>query len=179
MTWLWQTPAVVVVLITWLTTPPANLGDLARREAIRRQMTAPPVERLVSFATPTDVPVGPPAAEAPPRGIDVTPPPPPAAPAPAAEQHDEKWWRDRLANARAAVDRDSVLADGMQSRINALQTDIVNRDDPYQQAALRGQLQKALAELDRLQKQSEADKKAIAAIQEEARRLGVPPGWVR
>jgi hypothetical protein len=177
LTWLWQTPAVVLVVITWLTAPPANLGDLARREALRRELTAKPVERLVGFGTAADV-QAPPQTE-PPAGIDVTPPPAPPPPPPAPERHDEQWWQDRLANVRAAIERDQLLAEAMQSRINALQTDIVNRDDPFQQAALRGQLQKALAELDHLQKQTETDRKAILDIQEEARRLGVPPGWVR
>ena len=39
--------------------------------------------------------------------------------------------------------------------------------------------QKALAELDRVQKEIQADTKAIADIQEEARKAAVPPGWVR
>jgi len=36
-----------------------------------------------------------------------------------------------------------------------------------------------VAELDRLKKQLLADKKAIADLEEEARRAGVPPGWLR
>jgi hypothetical protein len=34
-------------------------------------------------------------------------------------------------------------------------------------------------ELDRLKKQIDATKKAIADLEEEARRANVPPGWLR
>ena len=58
-------------------------------------------------------------------------------------------------------------------------TDFVNRDDPAQRAVLASDRQKAIGELDRLKKQIEADKKAIADLEEEARRANVPPGWLR
>ncbi|MEZ5320074.1 MAG: hypothetical protein R2752_21920 [Vicinamibacterales bacterium] len=103
--------------------------------------------------------------------------PPAAGALPTAK--DEKAWRDRIAGARATLERDQVLLAAMQSRINALNTDVINRDDPAQQADLRAQLQRAVAERDRLQKQVETDTKAIQTIQDEARRQGVPPGWVR
>ena len=38
---------------------------------------------------------------------------------------------------------------------------------------------RALAELDRLTLQIEKDKLAIAAIEEDARKKGIPPGWIR
>ena len=67
----------------------------------------------------------------------------------------------------------------MQSHVNALQTDVVNRDDPAQQAALRQRLTAALAELERLTAQIAADRQAILDIEDEARRLNVPAGWIR
>lgn len=179
MTSFWQAPALVLVVVTWLTTPPASIGDAARREALRRQLTPKSTASLSNFGLPPEpepaavVSVPPPAAEPPPPGA-------PAAPSPASEpKRDEKWWRARIAAARAAFERDEVLTDAMQSRINALQTDVVNRDDPAQQALLRQQLGKALGEFERLKNQLDADRKAIADIQAEARRQGVPPGWTR
>jgi hypothetical protein len=101
-----------------------------------------------------------------------------AAPA-RAGRGDEKQWRDRMAGARQALERDQLLLAAIQSRINSLNTDIVNRDDPAQQAELRQQLQRVQAEQQRLQTQVAADQKAIDAIVLEARRAGVPPGWIR
>jgi hypothetical protein len=95
------------------------------------------------------------------------------------EQREQKFWRDRMTAAREALDRDRLLADAMQSRINALTTDFVNRDDPAQKAVIAQDRTKALAELERLKKQIEADEQAIANIQKDAHRQGIPPGWIR
>jgi hypothetical protein len=92
---------------------------------------------------------------------------------------DQKYWRDRMDTARVALERDTGYADAMQTRINALTTDFTNRDDPSQRSAIERDRQKALSELDRLRKQIEDDKKAISELEEEARRAGVPPGWLR
>jgi len=192
---LWQVPAVVVMVLGWLATPPASLGEVAQREALRRSLTPKSTGALTNLGLPEEPPpaavstppVEPPPVKEPPE--ETEPPPavaagaaaaaPAAAPPAASQRRDEKYWRDRITEARAALDQDQVLAEAMQSRINALQTDVVNRDDPAQQAQLRQQLARALAELDRLSKQIDADKKAITNIEQEARRLGVPPGWLR
>ena len=67
----------------------------------------------------------------------------------------------------------------LQSRINALTTDFVNRDDPAQRNAIAAERQKSLAELDRVKQEIVDQQKAISAIQDDARRAGVPAGWVR
>ena len=67
----------------------------------------------------------------------------------------------------------------MQTRINSLNADFVNRDDPAQRAVIERDRQKALAELGRLKQGVLDTKKAIADLEEEARRAGVPPGWMR
>lgn len=96
-----------------------------------------------------------------------------------ASKKDQAYWSGRMKGAVDAIDRDQTLADAMQSRINALTTDFVNRDDPAQRSVIERDRQRALAELDRLKKQIVADRKAVADIEEEARRAGVPPGWLR
>ena len=80
---------------------------------------------------------------------------------------------------RDQLDRDTSFADALQVKINALTTDFVNRDDPAQKTAIEQNRQKALADLARLQKAVIDDKKAIADLEEEARRASVPPGWLR
>ena len=97
----------------------------------------------------------------------------------AEEKHDEKWWRERVATAGAALDRDQGLAAAMQSHVNALTTDWTNRDNPVQKAQIFDERQRALAELDRLKKTVTSDRGAIDAIQQDARRQGIPPGWIR
>jgi hypothetical protein len=92
---------------------------------------------------------------------------------------DQASWSGRAKDLQTQLDRDQTFAVAMQSRINALTTQYTNQADPAQQALLASDRQKSVAELNRLTKQIEADKKAIADLQEEARRAGVPSGWLR
>jgi hypothetical protein len=92
---------------------------------------------------------------------------------------DQARWGARMKELQAALERDQTYADALQSRINALTTDFVNRDDPAQRAVIAADRQKAIVELERLKTQIEDDRAAVAALQEEARRAGVPPGWLR
>jgi len=95
------------------------------------------------------------------------------------EQKEETVWRTRMAQAREAQRRAEMFAEALQSRINGLTTDVVNRDDPYQRAKLADDRQKALAELQRVTGEIDQAKKDIVDIEEEARKAGVPPGWLR
>jgi hypothetical protein len=92
---------------------------------------------------------------------------------------DQKYWAGRLKTLNDDVLRDENYADAMQTRINALTTDFVNRDDPAQRAVIEQNRQKSVAELARLKKSVQDSKKAIADLLEEARNAGVPPGWLR
>jgi hypothetical protein len=101
-----------------------------------------------------------------------------SAPAPAGNK-DQTYWSERMTAARTTLDRSKIVADALQSRINALTTDFVNRDDPAQRAVIETDRKTALAELDRVRKEIEEQQKAIVAIEDEARRAGVPSGWLR
>ena len=104
-------------------------------------------------------------------------PAPPAGPDPAAR--DEAYWRGRITQVRDNLQRNETFRDALQSRINALSTDFVNRDDPAQRAAIAFDRQKAIAELERVQSEIQQAGQQITAIEDEARRAGVPPGWLR
>lgn len=95
------------------------------------------------------------------------------------EVKDQAYWSARISAARAALERSRIFADALQSRLNALTTDIVNRDDPAQRSQLELERQRAIAELDRVKKEMAAQTKAISDIEDEARRANVPPGWLR
>ena len=162
-----------------------SLGDVARKEAERRK-TAPDAAKVYTGDTLRPDPSGPrrpaPAASEAEK---------PAAAAPSGSgtsesesasnepPKDEKYWRDRIQAERDALQRAEMFAEALQSRINALSTDFASRDDPAQRSELSGNRQKALAEMDRVKQEIQQHTKTIAAIQEEARRAGVPAGWVR
>jgi hypothetical protein len=92
---------------------------------------------------------------------------------------DKAYWSGRLKKLQDQVEQNQTLVDAMQTRINALSTDFVNRDDPAQRSVIERDRQKALSELTRLKQAVVDGKKAIADLEEEARRAGVPPGWLR
>lgn len=161
--------------------PPVSLGELALREAVRRQSAPAAVRSL------TDADLGPPPMR---RSRPVPPAPatadrdnfaekPVAAPVTAMVQRDEAWWRARMTQARLALERDNLLVRALESRVAALTRDVVNRDDPAQRAVLVAERLRVLEELDLVKKQVAADAGAITAIEDEARREGAPPGWIR
>jgi len=101
-----------------------------------------------------------------------------AAPAP-DPKGDQATWRKRRQSIQDALDRAQAFAVALQSQINGLTTDFAARDDPAQRAKVGADRQKALTELDRVKKEIQQHTKALADLQEEARRAGVPPGWLR
>ena len=92
---------------------------------------------------------------------------------------DKTYWSGRLKALEDKLMRDSNYLDAMQTRINALNTDFVNRDDPVQKGIVERDRLKAIAEQGRLKRDVLDDKKAIAEFEEEARRAGIPPAWLR
>ena len=192
----WQAPVVVVALLTWLNSTPTSFAEAAQREALRRQLMPKSTRQLSNLNLPASAIItesslaAAAAAAAPATTADdgSTPAPAQAKTADAQAQaasggtgdgHDEQWWRNRIASARQDLDAHQRLAAALQSQINALTTDAVNRDDPAQQQKLFQDRQKAMSDLAGMQKQIDADNKAIAAVQDDARRAGVPAGWVR
>jgi hypothetical protein len=98
---------------------------------------------------------------------------------PVERKKEEAQWRERIQNERDLLDRSKSFAEALQSRINALNTDFVNRDDPQQRAKIAADRDKALSDLDRTKKEIDEHTKNITKIQEDARRAGAPAGWVR
>jgi hypothetical protein len=95
------------------------------------------------------------------------------------DQKDEAYWRNRMTQAQDNLRRSESFLSALQSQINGLTTDFVNRDDPYQRAKIGEERQKALSEMERVKADIELAKKQIADTEEDARKAGVPPGWLR
>jgi len=113
-----------------------------------------------------------------PPSQQATTPQSPGAPDEGAAK-DEKYWRTRMTTARGNLQRQELFLEALQSRVNALTTDFVNRDDPAQRAQIAADRQKALGEMEAVRKEIDQAKKQIADLEEEARKAGVPPGWLR
>jgi len=158
-----------------------SLGDVAKQEEARRKAVKTP-GKVLTNDTIRSIPVPsagavPASASTPTKESDAS-----ADKKPKPEDDPkakEAAWRKRLQGARDALRRAEVFAEALQSRINGLTADFTARDDPAQRAAVANERQKALAELDRVKNEIVQQTKAIADIQDEARKASVPPGWLR
>ncbi len=163
-----------------------SLGDVAKQEAERRKnikttgkvYTNDNVRTDSTSAAPapvqaaqpqTSTATAPPAANSPQAG----------APAKTDDPKTEPYWKKRITAARDSLSRAQTFAEALQTRINTLSADFVNRDDPAQRSVIGADRQKATDELARVQGEITQYQKAITDIQDEARRANVPAGWVR
>jgi hypothetical protein len=164
-----------------------SLADVAKKEEERRKK----VPDAAKVYTNKDLSPAPTSSTPPPAAAPGEPSPAAATPGDAskaadAEKDKEKdpkktqaYWGGKMKALQEEVSRNETFAEALQSRINALSTDFVNRDDPAQRAVITQNRQKAMAELDRLKKTIADGKKAITDLEEDARRAGIPPGWLR
>ena len=182
---------LLIAVLLAAATPAAaqNLADVARAEEARRKAVKGEVKvytnenlRGADGGEPPAPPVpAAPAAAAP--GTAAKPAAPgttkPAAPTAAESLKDEKFWRDRLTAARDALKRSQTFADALQSQINGLYTEFVNMSDPAQRALIEQKRLAAIAEQDRVKADIGKQTKALADLEDEARKANVPAGWLR
>ncbi len=178
----WSLPAIVLIIISAAHGSASSLAGVAMNESLRRLFSPPAQMRLNTIDIPPPMPGPPekPEKDDPLASAKIKLGDDPAEKDKAKDDiGDEKAWRQKMTDARAALDQDEVLSDAMQSKINALVNDFASRDDPAQRAEIERQRVRALDELDRLKKQIQKDKDTINDIEEDARKKGVPPGWIR
>jgi hypothetical protein len=183
----------VVTLVTGLgiarSATSQSLGDVALKEEERRKDVKAPAKvytnRDLSAAPGPSAPpesAKPAAAPSEPAGETAK-----AGDDKSAKPGDDKtkdakgqaYWSAHRKELQATLDHDKVLVDAVQSRINALTADFSSRSDPVQRAGIEHDRLQALAELSRLQKEIKDTQKSLGDFDEEARKAGVPPGWLR
>lgn len=189
-------PGLLALLLTTGLVSAQSLGDVARQEEVRRKAAAP----AGKVYTNGDLKDAPAPALLPPAPLGAAPSAPDAKtetkgdakPAagdgktdtkaeakPADGKQDEAAWRKRKQTLQESLDRSKTFAEALQSRINGLTADFAARDDPAQRNAVGADRQRSLTELDRVKKEIQQFTDALAALQDEARKSGVPAGWVR
>jgi len=170
--------------------PPApTLAEVAKAEEERRKTVKKPAKvytnanlakpDVVTSAPPSTAATDPGAGDATSSNTSPTIPGGQAPPVDPGAMKDQAYWSGRMAAARGEVTRTQLFADSLQTRINSLRTDFVNRDNPVERAKIEQDLNAALAELENVKKELDQKAKAITAIEEEARRANVPSGWLR
>ena len=194
----WSIVRLFVVALSGLMVAPSassasaqSLAEIARREEVRRQAvetpskvytnadlrgggnlttTVPPIPAGTEAETVSGAVAG--TSGAP--GEDAAPEEPPQD-----EDEDEEFWRARIMAAREALSRNELFLEALQNRVDGLWADFTARDDPFQREEIAALRRDAMAEMERVQREIDGQTQAIADIEEEARRAGVPPGWLR
>jgi hypothetical protein len=161
---------------------PESLADVARREADRRRAVKSTgrvyTNADVRKATPLTVAAQPqPAAGK--TGAEPEQPKDKPGQAAEVERKDETYWRKRMTDLQGQLTRSRLFAEALQSRVNGLWADFTARDDPAQRAIIEANRNEALAELDRVKGEVTQLERQISDLEEEARKAGVPPGWLR
>ena len=168
------------------------LADIARREKARRGSIAEKAKVYTNddlrgggrLTTGSSRQVPQPTTP----GVEVEPPESEAARQAAADesggnqasgQGDEDYWRNRITAARDARQRAALMASALQNRVDGLWAEFTGVDDPAQRAVVEQERIEALDELERTTTEVGELDQQIRDIQEEARRAGVPPGWLR
>ena len=172
------------------TSQTVSLADVARAEEARRKTAkkatrvltntslTPVVESSIP-APPSPAPAASGATNATPGVPTTTIPGDKVEPVSPGAMKDQAHWAGRMSQARTDLSRTQMFADSLQTKINSLRTDFVNRDNRVEREKIQQDLNTALAELERLKKEVDTRMKAITAIEDEARRANVPSGWLR
>jgi hypothetical protein len=125
----------------------------------------------------------------------IGPPPPEAAPdsdglpddldAPRGGRPDPtrsaEHWRARAQERRTAISDAERTIVTIEERIAQLQNDLspTNLADPNREQTRQAEIAKAREELEAARVALAEAQKALADLEEEARRLSIPPGWLR
>jgi hypothetical protein len=97
------------------------------------------------------------------------------------DRGDEAYWRSQVESRLGAIRAAQQQVEAIQNRLNALNSDLLpgGAADPFRQETLEAEKAKARQELEEAKLQLERAEDAFQELEEEARRKGVPPGWVR
>ena len=167
-----------------------TLGEVAKKEAERRKAQPasgktytnkdlpPSAQKPATGTSPaaeTPAPADPVAAATDQKAEDAK-----AGDKPQGDQKDEAYWKGRITAAREELRRAEMFGEALQTRVNSLNRDFNgNTNNSAQRSAVAADRTEAQNELARVKQDVERAKKQVGTIEEEARKAGVPPGWLR
>jgi len=107
-------------------------------------------------------------------------PTPEVTPEPPLEE-TERYWRDRALQVRDAIAGDESRIADLEQKIAELRNDrgSVNAMDPNREQSRQAAIADAQAQLEGARADIERQRQAMNALEEEARRKSIPPGWLR
>lgn len=168
---------VAAVLVAGVVSAGAqSLADVARTEEARRQKMAAPKKVYTDADVAKYAPApGAQAAATTVTALDANGKPVGEQAAAQGLPADEAGWRARLQNARDGMDRNRLLLSALeqQARSAARKAGTPDGDEPADDGSNRA------AEIKRLKAEMDTFRATLANAEEDARKAGVPPGWVR
>jgi len=98
-----------------------------------------------------------------------------------AAAQEEAGWRGRATALRDAIGDAEKSIPEIEDRIAGLRNDRspTNLMDPNREQTRQAEIAKAQAQLEAVKAGLETSRQALAALEEEARRKGIPSGWLR
>ena len=104
----------------------------------------------------------------------------PESGAAAAAGRTEEDWRKLVSSAHGAVANAESLIAALRSKTAKLENDFYSWDDPaYRDGVIKPAWDQAQADLEAAKQSLETAKQRITDLEEEARKAGTPPGWLR
>lgn len=162
------------------TASPRPTPSPARRSLGELQKGSPPPKRVYGNQ---DLPS---PSASPPEGKSVPTPPAEAQAAVDAgragdEGASERYWRQRADRLREEIRGADQSVRQIEEKIAALRNDLAptNLMDPNREQTRQAQIHAAIQELEAAKGRAADLRKALDDLEEEARRKGVPPGWLR
>ena len=98
-----------------------------------------------------------------------------------ARRLQEKQWRSRAANQRAAIAKAEKKVAALQAKVDGLSSGLAPQPigDPNMLATLENEKQKAIQDLQGAKAELADARKGMDDLEELARRKSIPPGWLR
>lgn len=92
---------------------------------------------------------------------------------------DEAYWRSTLGEARLRVKGLSDEAKVLELRLNDLYNRFYREDSPVTRERIQVEIQKTLYEIDRNKQELAQARRALEDLEQEGRKSGALPGWLR
>lgn len=183
----WFTLVAAFALPVFAQTSSPSLAAVADREKLRRAeldheskvYTNDDLRGGLRLTTGRAAAVPEPDSASPSDGVTFEPDDPQAVPDSDTPVRDEAYWRDRITLARDDMTRAELMAAALQNRVDGLWAEFTAHDDPVQRREIERNRNDALQELQKTGTEVDRLTREILEIHEEARRSGVPPGWLR
>lgn len=158
-----------------------GLADVARKEEARRKEIKAPTKVYTDVDVQKYAPITTSAQQAATTvtALDASGAPVGQTAAANGLPSDEAGWRARLQNARDGLDRDRLLLSALEQQATRAAMRKQNGAAPAEGETATDDVASRAAEIKRLKTEMDSYRETLANAEEDARKAGVPPGWVR